>query len=82
LLIVPTLKPSKFFIRQCEIPRRTLRSIGTSRKALQCVAGLDPNTERSLFGENFGARDPTAGEVASNFSEKVLGNFNTEHIIK
>lgn len=38
--------------------------------------------ERSLFGENFGARDPTPGELASNFSEKVLGNYNTEHIIK
>eukprot|EP00877_Chromochloris_zofingiensis_P001434 jgi/Chrzof1/11291/Cz05g31090.t1 len=34
------------------------------------------------MGENFGARDPTAGEIASNFGEKVLGNFNTEHIIK
>lgn len=32
--------------------------------------------------QNFGARDPTAGELASNFSDKVLGNFDTEHIIK
>ena len=31
---------------------------------------------------DFGARDATAGELASNFSDKVLGNFDTEHIIK
>jgi len=37
--------------------------------------------ERAMFGENFGARDPTAGELASNFSDKVLGNYDTEHII-
>jgi 4a-hydroxytetrahydrobiopterin dehydratase len=32
--------------------------------------------------QNFGARDPTAGEIASNFGDKVLGNWDTEHIIK
>jgi hypothetical protein len=32
--------------------------------------------------QNFGARDPFAAEVESNFCEKVLGNFDTEHIIK
>lgn len=32
--------------------------------------------------QDFGARDPTAGELGSNFGEKVLGNYNTEHIIK
>ena len=32
--------------------------------------------------QDFGARDPTAGELASNFSDKVLGNWDTEHIIK
>ena len=31
---------------------------------------------------DFGARDPTAGEIASNFSEKVLGNWDTAHIIR
>eukprot|EP00887_Chlorella_sp_A99_P006532 scaffold3.g6532.t1 len=44
--------------------------------------GVDPKYERSLVGEDFGARDPTVGELASNFSDKVLGNFDTEHIIK
>lgn len=43
---------------------------------------MDSNMERSLLGEDFGARDPTAGEIGSNFAEKVLGNYNTEHIIK
>ncbi|EFJ50527.1 hypothetical protein VOLCADRAFT_109679 [Volvox carteri f. nagariensis] len=38
--------------------------------------------EKGLFGENFGARDPFAGELATNFGENVLGNYNTEHIIK
>lgn len=32
--------------------------------------------------QNFGARDPYAGEIESNFGEKVLGNYNTEHVIK
>ena len=58
------------------------RSRAVSRGSLLCVAGIDPKTERALMGENFGARDPTAGELASNFSDKVLGNFDTEHIIK
>ena len=43
---------------------------------------MDPSSEKALFGENFGARDAYAGEVESNFGEKVLGNFDTEHIIK
>lgn len=32
--------------------------------------------------QDFGARDATAGELESNFSEKVLGNFDTEHVIR
>jgi 4a-hydroxytetrahydrobiopterin dehydratase len=52
------------------------------RGALQVTAGLDPGAERALVGEDFGARDPTAGEIESNFTEKVLGNWDTEHIIK
>lgn len=35
-----------------------------------------------LYTQDFGARDPTPGELASNFSDKVLGNFDTEHIIR
>ncbi|KAG2494002.1 hypothetical protein HYH03_007929 [Edaphochlamys debaryana] len=38
--------------------------------------------EKGLFGDNFGARDPFAGELETGFGEKVLGNYNTEHIIK
>jgi len=36
----------------------------------------------SVRRQDFGARDPTAGELGSNFGDKVLGNYNTEHIIK
>ena len=32
--------------------------------------------------QDFGARDPTAGEVASNFTDRVLGNADTSHIIR
>ena len=32
--------------------------------------------------QDFGARDPFAAEIESNFCEKVLGNYDTEHIIK
>lgn len=52
------------------------------RQFFRCNAGLDPSAERALVGENFGARDPFAAEIESNFGEKVLGNYNTEHIIK
>lgn len=38
--------------------------------------------EKGMFGEDFGARDPTVGEIETGFGEKVLGNYNTEHIIK
>ena len=29
-----------------------------------------------------GARDPTAGELGSNFATKVQGHADTEHVIK
>lgn len=32
--------------------------------------------------QDFGARDATAGEMGSNFAEKTLGNYNTDHVIK
>ena len=32
--------------------------------------------------QNFGARDPTAAEIESNFSDKVQGNWDTAHVIK
>jgi hypothetical protein len=32
--------------------------------------------------QNFGARDARPDEIESNFGEKVVGNWNTEHIIK
>lgn len=30
--------------------------------------------------QNFGARDATPGEKESNFSEKTLGNYDTDHL--
>lgn len=40
-------------------------------------AGLD------IEGDNdFGARDPTAGEVGSGFGSKSLGNWDTAHVIR
>ena len=41
-----------------------------------------PSHPKSQKKQDFGARDPTAGELESNFGEKVLGNYDTEHIIK
>lgn len=59
------------------------RGVSSARRGgLQVCASSNPNVERSLMGEDFGARDPTAGEIGSNFGEKVLGNYDTEHIIK
>jgi hypothetical protein len=44
---------------------------------------LSTNTPQPTpINQNFGARDPFAAEIESNFGEKVLGNWNTDHIIK
>lgn len=44
------------------------------------IAGaVDPTAK--LMGEDFGARDPYAAELESNFTDKVLGNADTEHRI-
>ena len=32
--------------------------------------------------QNFGARDPTIGEIETGFSEKAYFNWDTEHIKK
>jgi 4a-hydroxytetrahydrobiopterin dehydratase len=62
-------------------PVPTLRS---NRAARSVRVGLTGGAagEKALFGEDFGARDPYAAEIESNFGEKVLGNYNTDHIIK
>eukprot|EP00775_Hariotina_reticulata_P004129 gene4129-4376_t len=41
-----------------------------------------PGFEKAMFGEDWGARDPTPGELGSNFGEKIVMNWDTEHIIK
>ncbi|KAF8062020.1 DJ1B [Scenedesmus sp. PABB004] len=52
-------------------PRRAVRARSTA-----------PGFEKAMFGEDFGARDPTPGEIGSNFGEKIVMNWDTEHIIK
>ena len=37
---------------------------------------------QNTHAQDFGARDPFPAELESNFGEKVLGNWDTEHIIK
>eukprot|EP00878_Enallax_costatus_P017810 GHUV01018714.1.p1 GENE.GHUV01018714.1~~GHUV01018714.1.p1 ORF type:complete len:185 (+),score=58.00 GHUV01018714.1:149-703(+) len=46
------------------------------------VNSTAPQFEKTFFGEDFGARDPTPGEIGSNFGEKIVMNWDTEHIIK
>jgi len=38
--------------------------------------------EKSLVGEDFGARDAYAGEIETGFGSKSLGNADTLHIMK
>ncbi|BDA44983.1 probable pterin-4-alpha-carbinolamine dehydratase at C-terminar half [Coccomyxa sp. Obi] len=52
----------------------------SSTTRVRCIS--QEKLARSLVGEDFGARDPTAGEIASNFTDKVLGNADTSHIIR
>lgn len=60
-------------------PKHTNTARPSRRSSLQTLAA---GGEKGLVGDNFGARDPFAAEIESNFGEKVLGNYNTEHIIK
>lgn len=60
-------------------PKHTNTARPSRRSSLQTLAATG---EQGLVGDNFGARDPFAAELESNFGEKVLGNYNTEHIIK
>lgn len=66
--VVPTVRPSP----------RGQRVVRVANSNLGGGAGA----EKAFFGEDFGARDPYAAEIESNFGEKVLGNWNTDHIIK
>ena len=42
----------------------------------------DDRKEVAAHLQDFGARDATAGEVESNFTDRVLGNADTSHIIR
>jgi hypothetical protein len=43
---------------------------------------LQHTDSRVVAPQNMGARDPTPGELASNFGDKVLSNWDTNHLIK
>eukprot|EP00873_Tetraselmis_striata_P021831 jgi/Tetstr1/442095/TSEL_030254.t1 len=45
-------------------------------------SGWSGGLEKTLFGENVGAREVTRGEVETDFSNKVWFNWDTEHIVK
>ena len=49
-----------------------------STDSLRC----DDWKEVTAHLQDFGARDPFAGEVESNFTDRVLGNADTSHIIR
>eukprot|EP00879_Flechtneria_rotunda_P003914 GHRR01004154.1.p1 GENE.GHRR01004154.1~~GHRR01004154.1.p1 ORF type:complete len:223 (+),score=70.99 GHRR01004154.1:469-1137(+) len=68
---IPTSRPSGPCTRQCKCRRPNVRVNSTA-----------PQFEQTFFGKDFGARDPTPGEIGSNFGEKVVMNWDTEHIIK
>lgn len=65
----------------------TLRRVCSARYAAVAM-GLCQVTDRHstylimLLIQDFGARDPTPGEIGSNFGEKIVMNWDTEHIIK
>eukprot|EP00798_Chlamydomonas_sp_ICE-L_P016974 gene16974-23245_t len=70
--------------------RASLSVTKSTARARTCVVSrstgwADPSAlaaEKTMFGEDMGARDATAGELESNFSDKVIGNWDTEHLIK
>lgn len=45
-------------------------------RSIECIS---PTT---LCSQEFGARDPTAGEIGSGFGNKPLGNYDTSHVIR
>ena len=53
----------------------------TTRSDMLCQAASH-DVESRLFLQDFGARDPTAGEIGSGFGNKTLGNFDTAHVIR
>ena len=48
---------------------------------MHTAAGLNAYHTHDMM-QDFGARDPTAGEVGSGFGSKSLGNWDTAHVIR
>ena len=59
-------------------PEEPTKPLICSRRSLRC----DDWKEVTAHLQDFGARDPFAGEVESNFTDRVLGNADTSHIIR
>ena len=64
-------------IRSANMERALVGEVRTRRGAPQKVY-----YSRCPTTQNFGARDPFAGEVATDFGNKALGHASTEHIVK
>eukprot|EP00884_Botryococcus_braunii_P000804 jgi/Botrbrau1/10724/Bobra.357_1s0025.1 len=67
----------------------SVSSLRQERIAICRIKSNGPNRSRRMFVNasgldlgDLGARDPTPAEVASNFGEKVIGNWDTSHIIR
>ena len=60
--------------KQCSFSSSSSSSSSSSRKRNLHVI-------RANTGVDFGARDPFPAEIESNFSDKVLGCWDTEHVI-
>ena len=61
-------------------PRRKKNSI---RFDVRANGGISRDAEQMAgLGGDFGARDPTAGEIGSNFGTSTLGHADTDHIVK
>lgn len=75
---MPLIVAAAVQYRAIRAHRDRARARSMSSKAALTPPSIHPPPQ----SQNFGARDPTAGEIASNFGDKVLGNWDTEHIIK
>ena len=67
---------------QVRIAMQRGRKQWSGQHVLSCPAGCVPPPCPPPCKQDFGARDATAGEMGSNFAEKTLGNYNTDHVIK
>lgn len=53
-----------------------------TRQPCGCSRGRRQFVVQAREDGEFGARDPTAGEIGSGFGNKPLGNYDTSHVIR